>query len=458
MKKRCIAAVIAICICFMSIAGYYLILSVNNALLIETEQKLALSSCIEGTITTEDGFVVSSAVSGTQRATVYNPTIYSALVGPRVPSAKPSVYSNNIEEYKDITQTSTLRNALFEYLCMDTDGDGRGSDCVLTINNTLQEYVFNLISTDDMTRNRDTAVVIIENNSGAIKALLSYKALCPEYDVNNFSANYSNISKINDMFVPEFLNPSSPGSTFKVLSSVPIIEKKLENELYYDTGNIAVGGSTISNYKGTSYGTVSLEDAIKNSLNTYFVNMYTTKISSSELESIAKRAMIGEKFETDLWELPSSTRNNNLFETAQASFGQGVSVTPLGMCAAFSGILNNGKMLRPFIVESLSSSSKGVPYYQKKTEVVSSLTDTNTCKTLLSYLQINAKEQYKMQNAVYAKTGTAECGNDKNALWVICGNETYSLVLRCFTDNLDKTGSQLCEVADRILQHTGTIK
>ena len=49
----------------------------------------------------------------------------------------------------------------------------------------------------------------------------------------------------------------------------------------------------------------------------------------------------------------SSLDNNHEINAASASFGQGITVTPLQLAVAYGAIANGGKMMKPYIVDSI---------------------------------------------------------------------------------------------------------
>lgn len=228
-----------------------------------------------------------------------------------------------------------------------------GENLFLTIDRNIQaraeEILVNLIK--DYKAVGGT-VIVQEPQTGKILALGNY----PSFSPNNYS-QYP---------IKNFLNPAieaiyEPGSVFKVITMASGIDSgKITPETsYYDSGSVTINDRTIKNWdleKHGPYGKVTITNVLEYSINTgavfaqrkigqdIFYN-YLLKFGFGELTGIT---LPGE-----LKGLLDSLKNNfRDINFATASFGQGVSVTPLQLISAVGAIANDGLLMKPFIIES----------------------------------------------------------------------------------------------------------
>ena len=96
---------------------------------------------------------------------------------------------------------------------------------------------------------------------------------------------------------------------------------------------------------------------------------------------------------------------------ATASFGQGISVTPIELLTAFSAIANDGKIMEPHVVSSIETSDGQV--IKIKPKIVSSPISNSTAKMMTEIL-VSAVENGEAKWAklrgyrIAGKTGTAQ--------------------------------------------------
>lgn len=173
----------------------------------------------------------------------------------------------------------------------------------------------------------------------------------PNFDPNDFS-----ISGIETFINPNVQSVYEPGSVFKVITMSAGIDTGAITPLttYYDKGEVTLNGKTIRNADLKSHGTLTMTNVIEKSLNTGSV-FAEQKTGNKIFLSYLKAFGIEDKTNIDLpGEISGSleqlekpdTRDINF---ATASFGQGVSMTPLQLTTAISAIANKGILMRPYI-------------------------------------------------------------------------------------------------------------
>lgn len=191
-------------------------------------------------------------------------------------------------------------------------------------------------------------VIVAEPRTGKIRAL----ANAPTFDPNRYA----------ESAVAAFLNPAvqavyEPGSVFKVFTMSAGIDagKITPATTFVDTGSLTLGGRTIKNWDLKAHGRVTMTEVIEQSINTgaAFAEQET---GHETFAAYVKKFGFGEPTGIPLpGELAGSLKNLNdlrrSIHFANASFGQGVAVTPLQLIAAVSALGNNGVLMEPLLEE-----------------------------------------------------------------------------------------------------------
>jgi len=284
-----------------------------------------------------------------------------------------------------------------------------GDDIVLTIDQTIQ-YISEKKLKDAVERYEAEGgnLIVMNPNTGAIIAMAQY----PNYDPNEYF-------KEEDMSV--FLNSNihsvyEPGSVQKPITvAIGIDLKKINpNTTYFDEGILKIDGWTISNSDGKKNGKQSMIQVLEKSLNTgtVFIQQqinkddfygYLKKFGLSELTGIE----IGGEVKGSLANLEKKSDINY----ATASFGQGISVTPLAILTAISSFANDGKLMKPYIVDEFiysdGSSKKVEPKFVR--HVVSAKTANLVLAMMTSVIDNGHAQQAKIDGYKFAgKTGTSQ--------------------------------------------------
>lgn len=227
-----------------------------------------------------------------------------------------------------------------------------GKTMVLTINNTVQYEVENILrETVEKHGAENGTAIVMEPETGKILAMANF----PSFNPNEYG-------KVEDMslFVNNAVNtPYECGSVFKTITiAAGIDDGKISPETeYIDTGLIKEAGYDIKNSDEKSYGRQTMTQVLEKSLNTGAI--YAEKlVGNKKFADYIKNFGFGEKTGVDLpfessgnvKSLDYLKRNINFYT---ASFGQGITVTPLQLLNAYSAIANGGKLMKPQIVDKI---------------------------------------------------------------------------------------------------------
>ena len=116
-------------------------------------------------------------------------------------------------------------------------------------------------------------------------------------------------------------------------------------------------------------------------------------------------------------------------EKLRTSFGQGSTSTPIQQMKAASAIVNEGKMLQPYIIQKIVDSNSGEIIEENAPNVVGEPISEDTAKQMINLLDsvVNSKDgtgkPYRLEDySIIGKTGTAQIPNP-NGKGYLTGNE-----------------------------------
>ncbi len=191
-------------------------------------------------------------------------------------------------------------------------------------------------------------VVVMDPRDGALIALASW----PSYD----PARVASAS-------PESFRDRSiswtyePGSTMKAITIAAGLDKGVvtPRTSYEDVGYAIIGGRKLSNALGRAYGTTNVTQILERSANAGAV-FVASRLGASTLYAYLRAFGFGELTGVDLAAEASGTVRPLAewypVDLGTTSFGQGLSVTPLQLAAAYAAIANGGMLYRPYVVAS----------------------------------------------------------------------------------------------------------
>ena len=226
-----------------------------------------------------------------------------------------------------------------------------GQDIKLTIDQNIQARAERILE-DAVSKYKAKrgVVIVMEPKTGAVLAM----AGAPSFDPN----------KYGESDFDKFLNYSvqalyEPGSVFKLVTMASAIDsgKVTPTTSYTDTGYITVNGKTIRNWDHLAHGRLTMTEVIEQSINTG--SAFAERTMGHDLfKSYVDKFGFNNKTGIDLpGEMIGDTRNLNKgaeINYVTASYGQGISVTPIRMLSAVNAIANNGIMMKPHLLRKAS--------------------------------------------------------------------------------------------------------
>lgn len=255
--------------------------------------------------------------------------------------------------------------------------------------------------------------VAVDPRTGAVRAMVSR----PDYDQYNVG---DSLESPDSPLLNKALMAYSVGSTFKVVVSAAALEENpMSKDITHEcTGSTTVGGKEFGCYARTAHGTVSMNEALVHSCNTYFISV-AEDLTSYKILLTAKKMGFGTQFTlcrnvvSKEGKLPASADVSSPIDTANLGFGQGpLLATPLQVAAAFSTIANGGYFIEPSLLMGYVDDAGR--FTQTRTSVTRKrVLRSGTCKTLSSMLQnvVSSSSKTKPEKVTAAgKTATAQTG------------------------------------------------
>lgn len=311
----------------------------------------------------------------------------------------------------------------------------RGNDLHLTLDATLQQQAHAALGS------RPGAVVLLDVQTGAVLALASgptfdANALTALTDAERAAAQADWTTLTTDPRTPLVQRATSglyaPGSTFKTVTASAALQRGIASPdtVYEDAGSITIAGHTLveANRPDDSVTEWSLRDAFSWSLNVVFAQV-GLQLGGSALADAARSWGWESVIPFDLPSEPSRVSVTPGFldgelAVAETAFGQGeLLVTPLQMALVAAGVANEGEVMRPYLVQSISAPD-GETLRTVSPRGWRRPLDREVAQQVAALMQ-NAVElgalggAYVPGYAIGGKTGTAETAGDVPHAWFI---------------------------------------
>ena len=227
-----------------------------------------------------------------------------------------------------------------------------GEDIVLTIDHAVQYEAEKILKSAIEKNDADSgSIVVMDPQTGRILAM----AAIPNFNPNE----YSKVEDISVYSNAAVVDAYESGSIFKPVTMAAGLDSNLisPDTTYIDTGAVKEAGYTIKNSDQKANGLQTMTDVLEKSLNTGVIHVEKL-LGNKNFAEYVKRFGFGERTGIDLYgESAGNIKNiSNLNRDIQfftASFGQGITVTPIQLVAAYSALANGGILMKPQIIDKI---------------------------------------------------------------------------------------------------------
>lgn len=287
-----------------------------------------------------------------------------------------------------------------------------GADLYLTIDRTLEYIACRELKKGVAEYQAAGGTIIILNpNTGAILAMCQE----PGFDPNN----YNQVKDIGIFNNAAIFTPYEPGSVFKAVTMAGALDagRIAPETKYVDKGFVKFGGFTIRNAAEKSYGEQNMTGVLKESINTgaiFAAQQLGNELFKKYVKDFGFGVLTGIELDTEVAGNISSLDKRGDIYTATASFGQGITVTPLQLAAAFSALANGGKLYKPYLISEIHYADGRIE--KKQSQFVRQAIKPRAAKLLSGMLTVVVEEGHGKSARVpgyyiAGKTGTAQVPN-----------------------------------------------
>lgn len=317
-----------------------------------------------------------------------------------------------------------------------------GSNITLTLNINVQKTIEKYLkqAVDENNCEYGGNVIVMNPQTGDILGMATY----PDYNLNTpFTPNTEElinkwdtlsseerISELNNMWTSKSIGATyDPGSTFKIITAAVALE---ENIVETDTAGDfncslyeKVDGVPIYCWRDTAHGSQTLRKALENSCNPAFIQL-GLRVGKETLykyyEAFGLMNKTGVAISGEQSGLFHDINDIVNVDLASMSFGQGLSVTPLQLITAISGVVNDGMLMKPRIVKQITNTDTGA-VTNIETEQIRQVISKETSEKIRDLMESVVTDGTGWRGSVTGysiggKTGTSESLGDSEQGYV----------------------------------------
>ncbi|MEC0369944.1 penicillin-binding transpeptidase domain-containing protein [Paenibacillus chibensis] len=299
-----------------------------------------------------------------------------------------------------------------------------GMNYKLTIDDTIQYYIEDAMKAAyDEYKPISMTVIAADPKTMDILGM----ANLPTFDPNKYN-------EVKQEDYGNFVNHAvkslyEPGSTFKIVTLAAAVQEKVFNPNdKYQSGQIIVKGThtPLHDINRSGWGKISYLDGVKHSSNVAFVKLGTELLGKEKLIRYITDFGFGKKTGIDLpGEISKQVYLPGPVETATATYGHGVEVTPIQQLAAISAIANGGQLLTPHVIKEKTDPNTGVTT-ETKPEFKKQVISQAAAKETGEYLEQVVADQVIGTGRKAYIDGYRVAGKTGTAVKVINGKYDYS--------------------------------
>lgn len=300
-----------------------------------------------------------------------------------------------------------------------------GKTITLTLDTSIQEQLESSFLTTVETFDASLAFGgVMEAKTGRILAMGQYPS---------FDPNLMNVEDFKNYATQYIYEPGSTIKTFTYAAAIdtgvydgqasfnssPFLVSIDKNaDPYRNTGSNALVIGTIRNAHNKSWGVIDYDTGYAYSSNVGIASLLTTRLDLPVFQNYLVRFGFNDSVKVE--GLPESTGNINFswpYEKLTVGFGQGITVSMLQLMQAYTAIMNDGIMVKPYIVDSIKDPLTQESTYQAKVTQIGQPIKAETAQRMQDLMRLVTQDSpiagtgraYKVDEVdILAKTGTAQ--------------------------------------------------
>jgi len=332
-----------------------------------------------------------------------------------------------------------------------------GDTIVTTLNYKIQKAAYEAMG------DYEGAAVVMDTDTGQIVAMVSKPDFNPGEIEDIWDSLVSEDSKETVLLNRATQGLYPPGSTFKILTVLEYMrENKDFNSYNYEcAGSYSNGSDVINCFHSNVHGKINLKESFAKSCNSSFVNIGLS-LNRKKLKQLCNDFYINKDISIGIASKPSryiADDDTSDYKMMQTVIGQGdTTITPLQLTMIADAIANDGKMMQPYLVDSIKNSSgKVIKKYSPKI-LAKPITEAESEEmTNLMEAVVDEGTATKLDTESYnvaGKTGSAEFGSQKgdSHAWFVgfTTDDEDSIVVCVLLEGAGSGGAVAAPVAKKI--------
>jgi penicillin-binding protein 2B len=286
-----------------------------------------------------------------------------------------------------------------------------GHDVYLTLDSNIQTALEQVMTQVEEEYNPEKMIAIVADpKTGEILGMSNR----PSFNPNQYEqiTNYLNYA-ISDRY--------EPGSTMKMFTVAAAIEEGVYNgDDHYQSGTMKVADRRIGDHNDKrGWGSISFDEGFYRSSNVAMAKIALEKLGGDKLYDYLHKFGFDQKTGIDLPnEADSAIAKYGQTEIATTAYGQGSAVTPIQQIQAATAIANDGKMMKPYIIDRIVDPNTNTVVQQNESEVAGEPISKETASKVKDLLEgvvtdsAGTGHPYYLEGFdVIGKTGTAQISN-----------------------------------------------
>lgn len=297
-----------------------------------------------------------------------------------------------------------------------------GKDVTLTIDKSIQsqlETSLQGITEDDKVKAKSAWGIVLEAKTGRILAMGEYPGFNPDNPENNYQDTVT-------------MGTYEPGSTMKTFSVASSIENGTwEDERTFDSGAFYVGqkngrptrlpsshGSihTITNAGNVDYGVITYAYGYAQSSNVMISELMSNYLSYTDYINDLKKLRFFQASDIDGYPVAAGSEAQDdisVLPQITNAFGQGMSVSMVQVAQAYTSLMGDGSLIKPYIIDSIKDPQTGEVEYEGSTQNLGKVYSAETAKHMRDLMRYVVTDGSAMrfdidEVEVMGKTGTAQ--------------------------------------------------